>query len=139
MLEPVLFRLGLFLETSQDLKEYIISAMVYPLFSRTGRREVSITILLTFVIPKFSIIFSDLGAAIPMSTQLLFWGSVLSFGTTGGPSWGESGWSFIRIEDIAVRPRDAFRIDRLKIRMPVVGELVKKDRNGPCFPGRWGH
>ena len=60
VLEAVLVRLGIFLETSQDLKDYIKSALVYPIFLGFVS-GISIIILLTFVLPKFSIIFSDMG------------------------------------------------------------------------------
>jgi general secretion pathway protein F len=70
VLEAVLGRLGSFLESSQDLKDYIKSAMVYPLFL-VFVGGISIIILLTFVIPKFSVIFSDMGQAIPFTTRFL--------------------------------------------------------------------
>jgi len=70
VLEAVLSRLGEFLESAQELKDYIKSAMVYPVFL-VGVGGLSIIVLLTFVIPKFSVIFSDMGQTIPLSTQFL--------------------------------------------------------------------
>jgi type II secretory pathway component PulF len=70
VLEDVLKRLGIFLENTQDLKDYIKSALVYPVFLLFVG-GISVIILMTFVIPKFSIIFSDLGQAMPLSTTLL--------------------------------------------------------------------
>ena len=68
VLDDVLKRLGAFLESSQDFKDYIKSAMVYPIFL-VFVGGISIIILLTFVLPKFSVIFSDMRQAIPLSTQ----------------------------------------------------------------------
>jgi len=65
-----LSRLGEFLESAQELKDYIKSAMVYPIFL-VSVGGLSIIVLLTFVIPKFSVIFSDMGQTIPLSTQFL--------------------------------------------------------------------
>jgi type II secretion system protein F len=124
VLEPVLVRLGMFLETSQDLKDYIISAMVYPIFL-VFVGGASIIVLLTFVIPKFSLIFSDLGAAIPMSTQLLlglsnltrsYWWIVIA----GILLLYYSFWKYSRT------PEGKLNIDKQKIRLPIFGQLIMK-------------
>jgi type II secretory pathway component PulF len=124
VLEPVLVRLGMFLETSQDLKEYIISAMVYPIFL-VFVGGASIIVLLTFVIPKFSLIFSDLGAAIPLSTQILlglssftrsYWWVVV----TGILLLYYSFWRYSRTSE------GKLNIDKQKIRLPMFGQLIIK-------------
>ena len=124
VLEAVLSRLGEFLESAQELKDYIKSAMVYPLFL-VGVGGVSIIILLTFVIPKFSIIFSDMGQAIPLSTQLLlgvsellqsyWWAILILLG---------AGYFFIR--KYINTPAGRLKFDRKKMKFPVVGGLIKK-------------
>ncbi|MEW6188416.1 MAG: type II secretion system F family protein [Thermodesulfobacteriota bacterium] len=70
VLPTVLEKLTEFLETTQELKEQVLSSMIYPiiLLSTGG---ISILILLTYVLPKFSTIFAELGGAMPLSTQLL--------------------------------------------------------------------
>ncbi len=70
VLPVVLEKLTEFLESSQELKEQIISSMIYPiiLISTGG---LSIIILLTYVLPKFSIIFSEMKSSLPFSTQVL--------------------------------------------------------------------
>ncbi|MEZ4550110.1 MAG: type II secretion system F family protein [Desulfobacterales bacterium] len=70
VLPAVLERLGSFLENSQDLKDYIKSAMVYPLFL-VFVGGISIVIMLAFVVPRFAVIFADMGQAMLASTQLL--------------------------------------------------------------------
>jgi general secretion pathway protein F len=70
VLDVVLEKLNEFLESSKELKDHIISAMIYPLIlSITG--GVSIIILLTFVLPKFSTIFAELGGSLPLNTKIL--------------------------------------------------------------------
>ncbi|MBN1547718.1 MAG: type II secretion system F family protein [Syntrophaceae bacterium] len=70
VLDAVLEKLNEFLETSRELRDHIYSSMIYPsILVITG--GVSIIILLTFVLPRFSIIFSEVGAALPASTQFL--------------------------------------------------------------------
>jgi type II secretion system protein F len=124
VLEAVLGRLGEFLESAQELKDYIKSAMVYPAFL-VSVGGLSIIVLLTFVIPKFSIIFSDMGQAIPLSTQFLlgishllqsYWWAIL---TVLG-----AGYFFLR--KYLKTPAGRLKFDRKKMKFPVVGDLIKK-------------
>jgi general secretion pathway protein F len=69
-LELILERMSIYLRDIKDLKDYIVSAMIYPLFLLCIG-GISILVLLTYVIPKFAVIFADLGQAIPFSTQVL--------------------------------------------------------------------
>jgi general secretion pathway protein F len=70
VLDIVLDKLNEFLESAKELKDSIFSAMIYPaILSLTG--GISIIILLTFVLPKFSVIFAELGGSIPLSTKVL--------------------------------------------------------------------
>lgn len=124
VLESVLGRLGAFLESSQDLKDYIKSALVYPLFL-VFVGGASIIILLTFVIPKFSIIFSDMGQEIPFSTRFLlglsevlraYWWVIL----------GGLGAIFFFLRRYLLTRAGRLRLDRSKLSLPIAGELVKK-------------
>ncbi|MBN1832529.1 MAG: type II secretion system F family protein [Deltaproteobacteria bacterium] len=124
VLPDVLNRLGLSLESSQELRDFIVSAMIYPLFLVLVGGA-SLVVLLTFVIPKFSVIFSDMGTALPFSTKVLL---TLS---TGLKNW----WWLIPTGIAAVAflydrytrtPNGRLRLDRLKLRLPMMGELITK-------------
>ena len=70
VLGVVLEKLHEFLETTNELKDHVVSAMIYPaILGITG--GVSIIILLTFVLPRFSVIFSEIGGSLPLTTQIL--------------------------------------------------------------------
>jgi type II secretion system protein F len=70
ILEEILGRLVLYLETSEDLRSYIFGAMIYPaLLSVVGL--VSVTILTLFVIPRFASIFRDMGVPLPLPMAVL--------------------------------------------------------------------
>ncbi len=124
VLESVLARLGDFLETSQELRDYIKSALVYPIFL-VGVGGLSIIILLTFVIPKFSVMFADMGQSIPLSTRFL-----LGFSEILRAYW----WVIIGVIGVLVflfrryinTPSGRLKMDQTKINLPVAGELVKK-------------
>lgn len=124
VLESVLARLGDFLESSQDLKDFIKSALVYPLFL-VCVGGVSIIILLTFVIPKFAVIFSDMGQTIPLATRFL-----LGFSEVLRSYWwvilGGSGAVFFLLRRYLNTPAGRLRLDQNKINLPVAGELVKR-------------
>jgi len=124
VLEPVLERLGIFLETSQELKDYIKSALVYPIFL-VCVGGISIIILMIFVIPKFSIIFADMGQAIPLSTRILiglsnwlkvYWWSVIPLFSL----------LYFAYQQYVKTPIGRNRIDQLKLNLPVSGDMIKK-------------
>ncbi|OPX41370.1 MAG: type II secretion system protein GspF [Desulfobacteraceae bacterium 4484_190.3] len=124
VLEAVLGRLGDFLESSQDLRDYIKSAMVYPVFL-VSVGGISIIILLTFVIPKFSIIFSDMGQSIPLSTRFL-----IGFSEILRTYWlvilGGFGAVYFFLRRYIRTPAGRLRLDQYKMNFPVGGELIKK-------------
>ena len=70
ILETILERLVEFQRSADEMRSYLISALIYPaLLTVVGIG--SIAILMFFVIPRFSTIFTDIGAPIPFSTQVL--------------------------------------------------------------------
>jgi general secretion pathway protein F len=91
VLDMVLDKLNEFLESRKELKEHVFSAMIYPtILIVTG--GVSIIVLLTYVLPKFTVLFAELGGSLPLPTQILlafsnnlksYWWIVLSLFITG--------------------------------------------------------
>ncbi|NTU42213.1 MAG: type II secretion system F family protein [Nitrospirales bacterium] len=70
VLDVVLDKLNEFLESSKELKDHLFSAMIYPsILLITG--GLSIVVLLTYVLPKFTSIFDELGGGMPLPTQIL--------------------------------------------------------------------
>ena len=121
-LETVLAKLVEFLESSEELKNHIFSAMIYPvILVVTG--IASIIVLVTFVLPKFTAIFADMGTTLPFSTQILI--AISNFLLT---AWWvillavAAGWfalrSYVKTEE------GRYRWDRLKLKM--LGEVILK-------------
>jgi len=70
VLDIVLEKLNEFLEATKEIKEHIFSSMIYPaILLTTG--GISIIILLTFMVPRFTAIFAELGTSMPFATRLL--------------------------------------------------------------------
>ena len=70
VLDQVLARLREYLESADELRGEVRSALVYPVILTIVALG-SVTILLTYVLPKFAAIFSQAGQALPLSTRFL--------------------------------------------------------------------
>jgi general secretion pathway protein F len=122
VLDVVLDKLNEFLESTKELKDHVVSAMIYPaILIVTG--GVSVIILLTFVLPKFSVIFAELGSSLPLPTQIL-----LGFSNALQMTWwiilialiamGTYTRSYIRSD------RGRYRWDTFKLRL--MGDVIRK-------------
>jgi len=123
-LDVTLLRLTDYLERSADLKDSVISALIYPallLVLAAG----SLILLLVYVIPQFTPIFEELGGDLPLITRM-----VLGVGSVLQNFW----WAIILVTVfIVVQFRrmlaDAdkrFAWDTRVLNMKWVGDLVSK-------------
>ena len=123
-LEVILSRLVRYLQNTKELREYLVSVMIYPLIL-TIVSGISIAILVTFVIPRFARIFSDLGQAIPLPTQI-----VLSFSQLVKGYWwaglGTIALIYIGLKMYTQDEERKWRWDRSKLRWFAIGDLIKK-------------
>jgi general secretion pathway protein F len=124
VLEVTLRRLAEFLEARAAFRDAVISALAYPLVI-TAVGAAAIVFLLTFVIPRFATIFSDLGQAIPLPTQIL-----LAVSTRAREYWWVvppvvlAGVFLWRMWTSTTEGRLAW--DRWVLRLPIVGSLATK-------------
>jgi type IV pilus assembly protein PilC len=70
LLDNVLQRLALYMEKSERLKKKVKSAMIYPIAIIVVAIGVTLVLLL-FVIPVFEKMFKEMGAELPLMTQLV--------------------------------------------------------------------
>ena len=76
-LDVTLARLSDYLERSKELKDSVVSALIYPILLLTLAAG-SLILLLVYVIPQFTPIFEELGGDLPLITRMvLAVGSVL--------------------------------------------------------------
>lgn len=69
-LDSILLRVAEYLENVEELKNYFISALIYPaILALVGTG--SIVVMLAVVIPKFAAIFENAGAPIPLPMQVM--------------------------------------------------------------------
>jgi general secretion pathway protein F len=123
-LETILSRLAQYLQSTKEVREYLISVMIYPLIL-TIVSGISIVILVTFVIPRFARIFSDMGQAIPLPTQIILSSSRL----VTGYWWVGIGIIALIYFGLKMYTQDEerkLRWDRFKLRWVAIGDLIKK-------------
>src|SRR3972149_8586845 len=123
-LEAILSRLAQYLQSTKEIRDYLISVMIYPLIL-TIVSGISITILVTFVIPRFARIFSDMGQAIPLPTQI-----VLSFSQLVRDYWwaglGALALLYLGLKAYTQDEERKWKWDRYKLRWPALGDIIKK-------------
>jgi general secretion pathway protein F len=123
-LDTTLDRLADYLDRSKELKDAIVSALVYPilLILLAGG---SLVLLLVYVIPQFTPIFEELGADMPLITRIvLFFGGILQ------NYW----WALLGLAILAVvlfkrmldDPAKKLRFDSWLLNLRWVGDLVAK-------------
>ena len=124
-LEDVLHRLALFIEKDQDLRSRISSAMAYPLLLIVIG-TFAITFLMVFFIPRFSEIFKRMGDNLPLPTQV-----VMAVSYFLRDYWMFAGAGVVALIFAWTRLLGSGRgrrmVDRLRVRVPLFGEIVKKN------------
>lgn len=127
-LDTALERLAEYLERSQEVQEEVKSAIAYPaILVLVG--GAAIVLMFTFVLPKFAIMFEDMGDALPVSTRFLlavsyflrgYWW-LLMLSMVGG---GYGLWQYIST------PQGRFAWDGWSLRVALIGQLLQKREVG---------
>ena len=124
ILDAVLRYLAEYMERSLALKEDVKSALIYPVILG-GAAGVSLLVLFIYVIPRFALIFKDVGQALPWITRL-----VLDF----SQALTQYGWVLLLVLLGSVAgglfylrsPEGKAEWDRLCLRFWLLGDLVRK-------------
>ncbi|MFP2909007.1 type II secretion system inner membrane protein GspF [Pyxidicoccus sp. 3LFB2] len=122
-LDAVLTRLADFTENQARLQQKILSTMLYPAIMMVVGGGILVA-LMVFVVPKVTKIFETMKATLPLSTRILiatsnffqaWWFIVV-------PMMALGVWLFMRW---TVSPKGKPKWDRITLKMPVVGQLVR--------------
>jgi len=122
ILDQLLPDLVNFLETAEETKKQIISALTYPMvLLATG--ILSVALLLVYVVPQFTAMFEDVGSEIPDSALFLLGLSngIQSYGWLIVPSVFLAGywWRWLNADKDRKRQKDAILLD-----LPIAGRLL---------------
>ncbi|NEX18742.1 type II secretion system F family protein [Thiorhodococcus mannitoliphagus] len=123
-LDQVLDRLADYLERVAELRQTVTSALVYPsiLLFVAG---LSVILLLVFVVPQFTVLFDDMGAALPLPTQI-----VVATGDLFRNYW----WAMlcvialiaVVVERQLQKSEVRARVDDRLLTLPLFGDLIWK-------------
>jgi general secretion pathway protein F len=123
-LDATLSRLADYMERSKELKDSVISALIYPillLFLAAG----SLILLLVYVIPQFTPIFEELGGDLPTITKI-----VLGVGSVLQNFWwlmiAVTVFVVVRFRRLLADEEKRFGWDERVLGMRWVGDLVAK-------------
>lgn len=127
LLDTILTRLAKHIEKAMKLKGMIKSAMVYPA-AIMGVAVIVIAVLMIWVIPIFAKMFSEMSGGkmgLPGPTQFVidmsnFVQSYILFLIAGAIGAG------VAFKKYYKTPKGRLVVDRLLLKMPIVGELIRK-------------
>jgi general secretion pathway protein F len=121
-LGEVLNRMTVYLESSQELKDTVSTALIYPTILLVMSLA-SLFIMLTFVVPQFSEMFASAGKALPISTQIV----------VGLADWLQHYWwiviggvvSIMTYFNIQLGNSETKKVwDGRWLKLPLVGEMI---------------
>jgi type IV pilus assembly protein PilC len=124
VLNAILNRIALFIEKANKLKKKVKGAMIYPC-TIVVVAVVVVAILLIFVIPVFAELYGSMGKALPAPTQI----------TINISNWFRANFLYmifvlvgiiVGIRSYYQTDNGQMNIDRLLLRLPVVGDLLRK-------------
>jgi type II secretion system protein F len=123
-LETILSRLTQYLQTTKEIRDYLVSVMIYPLIL-IFVSGITIAILMIFVMPSFTKIFSDTGQSLPLPTQIIM---SISYALRGYWWIGLGIIVAIYFGLRAYRQNEERRVrwDGFKLRWVAIGDLIKK-------------
>jgi len=123
-LEEVLNRLIDYLESSLELRNSVLTALIYPVIL-VVMSVMSIFILLTFVVPQFTQMFESAGKELPVPTQIVI----------GAAEWLQNYWWLLLVVFILCvyltrflteNPVRKRALDQHILALPLAGEIIRQ-------------
>ncbi|HUO25435.1 MAG TPA: type II secretion system F family protein [Candidatus Aquilonibacter sp.] len=124
ILDIILQRLATYVEKAVRLRSAVKSALIYPI-AVVSIAVLIVGALLKFVVPIFANLFAGLQVALPLPTRIVmglsafvqtFWWLVFVVGAA----------IVVGIKQIRKHPRGRYLFDKLLLKLPVVGALLRK-------------
>ena len=117
-------RLAEFERSRDELRSYIISAMIYPaLLSLVGLG--SIFVLLTFVVPRFASVFAESRLKVPLPTQIMLEASKVVQEYWWIPLLAATGTFIVWRAYVRTAPGRIWW-DGFRLRLPLLGDALRK-------------
>jgi type IV pilus assembly protein PilC len=124
VLNTILNRIAMFIEKAAKLKSKVKGAMIYPC-AIMGVAVIVVAVLLIYVIPVFAELYGGMGKALPVPTQMAInlsnWFTAYIFYIVGALVM-----TVVGIRMYYKTDQGRLAIDRLLLRVPVIGDLLRK-------------
>jgi type IV pilus assembly protein PilC len=113
-----------YLESSLDISQRVRAAVAYPLVLLCISIA-TVALLITFILPRFMKLFTDMHVAIPWSTRvLLLLADFIRHYWFIGIGCAVGAWFLARL--MTMHQTGAETLDRLKLSLPVAGSLIRR-------------
>lgn len=124
ILDTILNRLAKHIEKAMKLKKQIKGAMIYPT-TIVSVAVIVISVLMVWVIPIFSSMFTSFGGTLPLPTQIVmnasnFMKANIIYMVMGGVIFGFLFRAYYRTQ------KGQRVIDKIALKLPVLGDLIRK-------------
>jgi general secretion pathway protein F len=123
-IDDALEKLVEYMQRAKELRGIVVSALIYPAILAVVA-VLSVIALLLFVVPQFSEMFADMGAELPVLTQM-----VVAAGAFLESYWWAVLIGFlvllVFIQYLFTNEKARMWLDRSMLKWPLVGELVGK-------------
>jgi type IV pilus assembly protein PilC len=129
-LDTVLRRMAVFMEKTTAAAKKVRGALTYPIIVLVVAIVV-VAVLVFFVMPTFTSLYSQLGAKLPLLTKILI----------GVATWGKNYGVYVILILIALvigvflytkTPNGKTNWDRLMLRLPIIGQIVQLNELSRC-------
>ena len=124
MLKEVLERLAVFSEKQEEIKGRLKAAMAYPLLLFSVG-VITVFVLLTFILPKFVVMFRDLEQVLPLPTRILIGSSTFMHGYW----WLILSGTFLLffgMQRFCSTPKGKLSFDHFRLNVPLLGKIIRK-------------
>ncbi len=125
ILDTILNRLASYIEKAMKLKKKVKGAMVYPAVV-TSIAVIVIAIIMIFVVPTFSKMFTQLGGTLPLPTRIVINLSNFIAGIGGLLILGGIIAFVIFIVQVRRTEKGRYIIDSILLKLPIFGVLLNK-------------
>ena len=125
ILDTILNRLAAYIEKASKLKKQVKGALTYPI-TISGVAVLVVGVIMIFVVPTFSAMFSSLGGTLPLPTRIIL-GLSNFLQSAGGPLLVVAIVGIvIGFKKFRATKRGEYLTDAISLKLPIFGELLQK-------------
>ncbi|MBI5634086.1 MAG: type II secretion system F family protein [Nitrospirae bacterium] len=125
ILDTILNRLAAYMEKAMKLKKKVKGAMIYPIVVSSIAVGV-IAVIMIFVVPTFSKMFTSMGGTLPLPTLLVMKTSSFLAGIGGVITGMVIAAAIVAFKQIRKTEKGTAMTDRIFLKLPIFGIMLRK-------------